>query len=155
MAFWKPIVLFLAIILGRQPHADEALCAAVTGTDLSGLPDAPTQVIRSLFHAEEGMMPAHCRIEAVAAPHIGIEVRIPTAQWNGKSLQQGCGGSCGQITIVTADDALSRGYAVSTTDQGHRGSLADAKWAYNDLSAEVNAGFRATHVTRGGHRCLD
>ena len=93
-------------------------------------------------------MPAHCRIEAVAAPHIGIEVRIPTAQWNGKSLQQGCGGSCGQITIVTADDALSRGYAVSTTDQGHRGSLADAKWAYNDLSAEINAGFRATHVTR-------
>ncbi len=148
MTYWKSLGLILALIAGREPLADETMCAAISGVDLSGLPDAPTQVVKSTFHPEQGMMPAHCRVEAVTAPHIGIEVRLPTARWNGKSLQQGCGGSCGQITIVTADDALSRGYAVSSTDQGHRGSMADAKWAYNDLSAEISAGYRATHITK-------
>lgn len=143
------LILALVVLTFSGTRADDAACRALLSLDLSGLPDSPTQIVSSSYQAAEGMMPAYCRVEAVTSPHIGIEVRVPTSDWNGKSLQQGCGGSCGQITIETADDALARGYAVSSTDQGHQGSLADSKWAYNNLYAEVNAGYRATHITRG------
>ncbi|MGO4712125.1 tannase/feruloyl esterase family alpha/beta hydrolase [Bradyrhizobium sp. 2TAF24] len=78
--------------------------------------------------------PDHCLVQGAAAPHVGIdgkpyaigfEVRLP-ANWNGKFMFQGGGGSDGVlrpavgIQATGAVSALARGYAVASTDAGHR-----------------------------------
>jgi len=136
------VVLGSGVSFGATPEA----CVALRTADFSKIPDAPTQVVTASYEAADDIIPAHCSVSAITAPNIGIELRIPLDEWNAKILQEGCGGSCGQALIWRADDALSRGYAVTTTDQGHRGSLADSKWAYNDIVAELNAGYRATYL---------
>ena len=59
----------------------------------------------------------------------------------------GCGGMCGGIQAPGCDSALVKGYACIMTDMGHKGTQIDAEWAFNNLQAEVDFGFRATHVT--------
>lgn len=123
-------------------------CVNLPRMDFSKLPDAPAQVVAAEIVPATGLLPEHCSVTAAVAPHIGVDVNVPLAGWNGKLLQEGCGGSCGQSFIRQADDALARGYAVAATDQGHRGSLADSKWAYDDVVAELNAGYRATYLAQ-------
>ena len=91
-------------------------------------------------------LPAYCRVQGYIAPQIGFELRLPTEDWNGKYLMQGCGGLCGIIKIESADDALARGYAVSNTDMGHKGQPFSGIWAYNNRQAEIDFGYRATHA---------
>ncbi|MEO8453423.1 MAG: tannase/feruloyl esterase family alpha/beta hydrolase, partial [Gemmatimonadota bacterium] len=82
-------------------------------------------------------------------PNVGIGVVLPTSNWNGKLLQVGCGGYCGiapEVLLVGCRDALARGYACTVSDMGHSSTGADGKWAYNNLQAEVDFGYRATHV---------
>jgi len=78
--------------------------------------------------------PAHCQIQGALAPHtgldgksyaIGYELRLP-ANWNGKFIFQGGGGSDGvlrpAIGIQATGEiaALAKGYAIASTDAGHR-----------------------------------
>lgn len=84
-------------------------------------------------------MPAHCVVRGTIHPRTaahgtafgdGFELRLPD-DWNGKFLFQGGGGMDGTvgeavgalpIAGATAAPALLRGYAVVSTDSGHRGS---------------------------------
>lgn len=78
--------------------------------------------------------PAHCLIQGALAPHVGIdgknyaigyELRLPE-NWNGKFVFQGGGGSDGVLrpaigVQATGDtSALAKGYAIASTDAGHR-----------------------------------
>lgn len=83
-------------------------------------------------------LPAHCLVEGTINPRtgtngqpfgIGFQLRLPD-QWNGRFLFQGGGGldgvvgeAVGAIPVsgATAPPALVRGYAVASTDSGHRG----------------------------------
>ena len=136
------------LISGSAQATSPESCAGLSSRDFSKIPDAPTQIVSARMVEADGIIPQHCAVSSITAPNIGIELRIPLDDWNGKILQEGCGGSCGQALIWRADDALARGYATTTTDQGHRGGLADSKWAYNDVVAELNAGYRATYLTQ-------
>jgi feruloyl esterase len=96
--------------------------------------------------AENGL-PAHCRVQGYVAPQVNFELRMPLpAQWNGRFLMQGCGGLCGSVQPATCEDVLARNYAVVTTDMGHSGPAWQALWAYNNLPAEIDFAYRATHV---------
>lgn len=90
-----------------------------------------------------GPLPAHCLVQGKADERtgvdnnryaIGFEVRMPTtAAWNGRFYFQGGGGSDGFLATAwgdlrgnlldetgrPVDNALSRGFAVATTDGGH------------------------------------
>ena len=59
---------------------------------------------------------------------------------------QGCGGLCGGAEPATCEDVLARNYAVVSTDMGHAGPPWQALWAYNNLPAEIDFAYRATHV---------
>src|SRR5579862_3455759 len=76
---------------------------------------------------------------------------LPTSNWNHKFLEIGCGGYCGKSFIsagpLGCDGPVSKGYACIASDMGHQGRGDDAVWAYNNLQADVDYGFRATHVT--------
>ena len=105
-------------------------------------------------------MPAHCQIEGVIRPRanvdgqaagIGFQLRLPE-EWNGRLLFQGGGGmdgvineAIGAIPIAgsTARPALNRGYAVVSTDSGHRGRDNSDAWFGTDQQARLDYAYAA------------
>ena len=123
-----------------------ARCTALTQHNLTALPDAPSQITSATVVAAADGLPEYCRVEGFVAPQVWFELRLPTGTWNEKFLMQGCGGMCGWINMGACEDALARNYAVANTDMGHRAPPFSALWALNNRSAEIDFGFRATHV---------
>jgi len=95
------------------------------------------------------MLPAHCRVEGTidrrtgvggVSYGIGFAVALPE-NWNGSFLMQGGGGLNGTVATpigpVAAGDrpALTRGFAVVTTDTGHRGAVFDASFMADQQAA--------------------
>ncbi len=118
----------------------------VSVTGFADLVDAPTQLTATEIVAASEGLPAHCRVRGFVEPRIQFELRLPALTWNGKLLMQGCGGLCGEIRSASCDDALDRGYAVVATDMGHEGPAYDSTWARDNLAAEIDFAYRATHV---------
>ena len=103
--------------------------------------------------------PAHCVVRGEIEKRkgadgkdysIGFELRLPS-KWNNKFLFQGGGGLNGTVSPAvgkarpsgsTATPALTRGYAVVSTDSGHSGSR-DASFA-KDQQAVLNYAFQST-----------
>ncbi len=143
-------IVFAAHALAQAPAAApsvaELKCRAVQRQDFTQLTDATTAVSGAILVAPARDLPEYCRIQGTVSPRIVFEVRLPTTTWNGKFLMQGCGGMCGALNMEAAEDSLVRGYAVVNTDMGHAGAAFVATWAYNDRQAEIDFGYRATHV---------
>lgn len=94
-------------------------------------------------------LPAHCRVDGVidertgrdGKPYgIGFAVTLP-ANWNGRFLFQGGGGLNGSVqpplggAYAGEKSALARGFAVASTDSGHRGEGFDASFLRDQLAA--------------------
>ena len=75
---------------------------------------------------------------------MGFEILLPLTQWNEKFIEVGCGGFCGSVDEEACKDPLRRGYACIASDMGHRGD--DGLWAYNNVQAKVDWGYRGPHV---------
>lgn len=89
--------------------------------------------------------PEMCEVEGQIAPSVGFLLRMPSKTWNGKMMFGGCGGGCGNYMTDRIDPALVRNYAVVVTDMGHKGE--GWAWALGNHGAELDFGFRSTHVT--------
>lgn len=121
---------------GARAADAERACTALTGKTLrDGTISAATPVPAA---AE---VPAYCRVTGETAPNIRFHARLPLSAWNGKFYQAGCGGFCGDFDpdkrgySNTIGEAVKRGYAAIMSDNGHRGSLADASWAVDNEEA--------------------
>ena len=114
--------------------------------DFAAIPEAPTRLTSAKLVDAAADVPAFCHVIGYVAPTIGIDLRLPVANWNGKFAMIGCGGMCGAVPEQGCEVALIKGYACIQTDMGHRSTQTDAEWAYNNLQGEVDFGFRATHV---------
>jgi hypothetical protein len=133
---------------GQAPN-DTGRCMALRSADFSDLQDAPAQVTSTTLVYASGDLPVYCQLFGYIMPQVGIEMRLPVSQWNGKLLEVGCGGMCGSTATWLqwfCDGALRKGYACIASDMGHRGTGGDGLWAYNNLQAEVDFGYRAAHV---------
>lgn len=144
----------------EMAQADAASCKALAGHSFSALPDAPTQITGTRFVAAQDGLPAFCDVMGYTAPQVGLRVRLPD-NWNGRFHMEGCGTMCGVRIIENADDPLSRGTAVATTDMGRSAPLATAEWtggrpdyntimrsgewAYNNTEQELDFAYRGTH----------
>jgi feruloyl esterase len=108
-------------------------------------------------------VPTHCLFRGVIEPRAsmiegttlgtGIELRMPL-DWNGRLLVQGGGGLNGVLSpalgsVPGARSALLRGYAVVSTDSGHRsGNAIDSRFAA-DQQARLDFAYQAVpRVTR-------
>jgi hypothetical protein len=108
-------------------------------------------------------VPSHCLFQVVVDPRTsaleqlsygtGIELRLPQ-QWNGRLLMQGGGGMNGVLnpalgTVPGSTSALARGFAVVSTDGGHRGrSPIDSRFAV-DQQARLDFAYQSVpRVTR-------
>ena len=124
-----------------------AQCKALERADFSGVTDAATQITSAVFAPAAKSVPAHCNVQGYVATNVGIQVLLPATNWNGKFLKHGCGGFCGVLLASACEVPLQKGYACVVSDMGHKSTTLDAKWAYNNLQAEVDFGFRSTHVS--------
>lgn len=126
-------------------------CKALGSAEFSGTVDAPTQVMAAQLVNAVGDSPAYCQVQGYITPNVGFELRLPASDWNGKSFQAGCGGWCGAVLGPyfehACDAPLRKGYACIATDSGHKSTLGDLKWAYNNIQAELDYAYRSTHVT--------
>lgn len=129
-------------------------CASLTGLRISGaemtitkavaVPAAPAgSVVLSPFPTPIPVpIPAYCRadgeirrrIGADGKPYaIGFAIALPE-KWNGRFLFQGGGGLNGSVqpplgaVAAGGDPALARGFAVVSTDSGHKGAVFDASF---------------------------
>ncbi len=95
----------------------------------------------------------YCRVQAVAKPTADSDIRfelwVPLAgHWNGKFEQVGNGGFAGAIPYQSMVQALSLGYAVAGTDDGHQSSdMTDAGWALHHPEKIKDYGWRAISET--------
>lgn len=140
------------LFLGSGPaFAGDAQRCDALAADLPLVRDAPTQITASGVVAQSGKLPAFCRVQGYVAPNTGFELRLPLDVWNGKFFYAGCTGSCGfaadSFWTAECDYPLTRGYACIISDMGHRSGSGDGLWAYGNLEARVDFGFRATHRT--------
>jgi feruloyl esterase len=103
-----------------------------------------------------GSLPAHCRVDGVidartgsdGKPYaIGFAVALPE-NWNGRFLFQGGGGLNGNVALplgaaaAGTKPALTRGYAVVSTDSGHTGAVFDDSF-FKEQEATLNFLYQA------------
>jgi len=127
----------------------EARCLAMTSEHFPGAVIGATAVVK-----DRDDLPGFCQLQGTIDPNITFEARFPLTDWNGKYLQSGCGGYCGMVMpdkpgfSNTINEALKRGYAAITTDNGHKGGMGEAAWAKNNpIAVDVYAqrGIQLTH----------
>jgi feruloyl esterase len=138
----------LAVAWGAGAAAAQGdACAALLARDFQGVPDAPTVLTSAVVAIAANGLPSHCHVRGAVAPQVHFELHLPLPPaWNGRLLMQGCGGLCGATQPATCEDALARHYATVVTDMGHSGAAWQAHWARDNLPAEIDFAYRATHV---------
>lgn len=127
---------------------------AMTIEKAQAIPDRPAGTVQERPPAPDTVavaVPANCLAEGVIDKRvggdgkdyaIGFEIALPD-RWNGRFLFQGGGGLNGSIRPplgpqATGDTpALSRGFAVVSTDSGHKGSSFDGSFQ-RDQEASLN-----------------
>lgn len=141
------MAVFLVVSTGSDARAaSESQCVALATQDFSTLLDASTHIMgASPVKAADGV-PAHCQVRGYVSSAVEFELRLPLDDWNGKFIKRGCGGFCGFVGVGACNNHLKDGYACIASDMGHTSTALDAKWAYNDIQAEIDFGYRATHV---------
>lgn len=123
-------------------------CTSLVNEDFTGVLDAPTQVTDAKFVAASADVPAYCDVTGYVTPTVGIRLRLPIKNWNGKFFERGCGGYCGASSFDAAFfvGPLRRGYAHLQFDGGHTVGVDSGLWGYNNLQAQFDFGVRAPHV---------
>lgn len=145
----RPLALMTAALAAlASPAFAAADCAALARSDFStALAAAVTVTLAENVPAVNGL-PGYCRMTATIAPKIGVEIRLPLENWQGRVLTAGCGGLCGEIQMTRTDDALIRGYAVAHTDMGHQDTSRNAQATiYGNAQTQEDFSHRATHLT--------
>ncbi len=168
----------LFLLLGADdaptPALDAAKCTALSSVPMEGAPVSGLKISTTTWR-EAGLivdirggksppLPAHCEVLGqygerpglVGGPyHIGFHMRLP-AQWNGRYLFQGGGGSNGVIGDALGFNgpgnptAIERGYAVISQDSGHDNASNKSDAYSGDLVFGHDPQARADY----GHRSL-
>jgi hypothetical protein len=121
-------------------------------TKAEAVPTTPPGTLRTPSLSPELIpvaIPAYCRVDGVIDPRtgvdarpyaIGFELRLPD-NWNGRFLFQGGGGLNGNIIPplgmpgASNNPGLARGFAVVSTDTGHKGAVFDASFMKDQIAS--------------------
>jgi len=138
------------------PVAPQLTCAALAQPepgrgvpDFGAIPGAPTRVSSAAVVAATATTPEFCDVKGYVSAQVQFELKLPTKTWQGRYLQNGCGGFCGaigQTGFPSCDVQPGGDFAVSATNDGHSGAGFDALWAATDEQERVDLGTRAVHV---------
>ena len=59
------------------------------------IPHFPTSIDSATDVAAAGGNPEYCDVKGMIAPQTHFEMKLPVSTWQGRYLQNGCGGYCG------------------------------------------------------------
>ena len=128
-------------------------CAAVTnGIDLLALDGAQTSLTSATPVAAASNPQgdwAACEVQGIIAPETHFTIYLPTSTYEGEYLQDGCGGYCGNVNVMTAAASgcaqLTDGnFAVAADDEGHEGGGFTAT-AFQDPELKAVFGYESEH----------
>ncbi len=161
----REITSFCAVLVLSAPFAlAQIRCADMLKYQADGMPLTITQADATPASAPNTLrispnfpgtvasaVPAFCKVEGVINQRtgadgksygIGFALALPD-QWNGRFLFQGGGGLNGSVALPLGSQAagdtpaLARGFAVVTTDSGHKGSVFDGSF-FRDQEASLD-----------------
>jgi Tannase and feruloyl esterase len=131
-------------------------CASIgTLSQLAGLPRYPTAIASAtVVPASPGTAttpanPEYCDVKGMIAPQTHFELELPLTTWQGRYLQNGCGGYCGTVsgqTFPSCDATLGGDFAMATDDEGHvsaAGLGGGGLWAFNDQKLRNEYGYES------------
>jgi Tannase and feruloyl esterase len=171
------IPLFLVALLSVPitAHAESANpCADLTGLGLPGVEITKSELIPAGTMVQLpypgapsiGPLPAHCRVDGVINRRkgvdgqefgIGFAIALPDlAVWNGDFMMQGGGGGNGIVSYPVGANyagnipALTRGFAVASTDTGHKAKTGPFDFSFmRDQQAYLDFAFLANAEVAG------
>ena len=122
-------------------------CSDLISVDLGAVAGSGSRVVKAMEISDHGI--PVCAVEGVLYPTIGFKVILPTQSWTQRYLQVGCGGFCGNISLVAgaAKGCLpwqAGAFVVASTDMGHQGIGAQFG---SDPQKRVDFAYRAVHLT--------
>jgi pimeloyl-ACP methyl ester carboxylesterase len=147
------------------PPDPAAACAKLA--TLTAFPVALTQITLAKFilagtaSADSVALPDHCQVQGIINQRIGVdgfpygdrfEVRLP-AQWNGRFMFQGGGGTEGAVPPATGSagtlsPTLARGWVVASQNGGHENKdLPVPNQFFLDPQAVADHAYRSIDVT--------
>lgn len=155
LSFFALLAIATPLALAQTPCPHAILpIGAVKITTTEHRPAAPPGTLRISPNSLGTLpvtVPAFCYVEGIldqrtgvgGKPYaIGFALALPD-QWNGRFLFQGGGGLNGNVAMplgaTAAGDtpALARGFAIVTTDTGHKGSVFDGSF-FSDQQAALD-----------------
>lgn len=171
------VLLLLAIAAGAAVAAEAqspASCADLAGLKLDRVEITMAEVIPAGFTVPApypgapsiGPLPAHCRVDGVINRRkgvdgqefgIGFALALPEKTvWNGDFMMQGGGGGNGIVAYPVGANyagdkpALSRGFAVASTDTGHKAKTGAFDFTFmRDQQAYLDFAFLANAEVAG------
>ena len=155
-SFLKASLLAGAALVGTGSAAFAGSCEDLQSANLPNVSIASAQSIPAGTYQPPGSataftnLPAFCRVVATVSPvpdsSIGIEVWLPTSNWNGRYQQVGNHGWAGVIYWNEMAPQLQRGFATGATDDGHVNVIHfDVSWAIGHPTKLDDMAFRAVH----------
>lgn len=129
---------------GGQSFIDGAIRDQLECTALSRLALTDVTVTSATVVPATPEIPEYCKVRGALERTILFEVAMPTLGWNGKFFFAGGGGYNG--TTPDLSQGIARGYVTAGTDTGHQGESNDASWALDNKKAQIDYGYRATHL---------
>jgi pimeloyl-ACP methyl ester carboxylesterase len=125
-------------------------CDVITSlTDLAANPRNPTAIASSTDVPAAKGNPEYCDVKGMIAPQTHFDLQLPVSTWQGRYLQNGCGGYCGSVgnqTFPSCDAQLGGDFAMATDDEGHvtaAGLGGGGLWAFNDQKLRNEYGYES------------
>ena len=168
------VVLAACSIAAQAQSASSNRCAALKSATLTGVEITTSELVpagKTIPPAYPGAspvgpLPAHCRVDGMINRRkgvdgveygIGFSVALPEADaWSGDFMMQGGGGGNGVVTYPTGASytgdkpALSRGFAVASTDSGHKAKTGGFDFTFmRDQQAYLDFAYMANAEVAG------
>jgi hypothetical protein len=153
------VVLPLATAFGADTTAKTSSCSAIAAlstpdfiiekAEIVPAGHAPASDGSGVSDDKGELLPEHCLVQGMINPRIGqgnrkfglgFDLRMPS-KWNGRFVFHGGGGLDGRLAPALGDifgsvrpSALARGFAVVSTDGGHRSDWMDGSFGLDQQS---------------------
>jgi tannase/feruloyl esterase len=126
-------------------------CATLLDQDFTGVPDAPSKLVSATIDQANGQ--SYCDVWGYLSPQTYFQVKLPTVNWHGDYLQEGCGGFCGQGPLTNVPGvsascapATNGELVLAADDEGHLSSSGlDGMWAKDDPALRLVFGRTSEH----------
>ncbi len=140
-------------LASTSPTVPAKMDCASLATDPSfvTIPGNPTAIASATVVPASSANPEYCDVKGMIGPQTHFELKLPTKTWQGRYLQNGCGGYCGMVsnqTFPSCDATLGGDFAMATDDEGHTSSGGlggGGLFAWDNQKLRAEYGYESEH----------